>query len=213
MPHASRAPCRRPRAPRAGACRAACPSAARSRRGRRPAARRRCARRSSGSLLPDAWRRPRCRSSTFGRQHEEAAVDQRAVALRLLAGSCTTLVAVDASAPKRRRRRTAVSVARLAVARGTRSAPSMSTSRDAVAVGEAERFVAARSGAPARRRPPVIVSSPVSTSVTCQGSARCGAPPSVVAHVERHVGHVQEVVGEVLLDHVALVAAGRSRSR
>ncbi|MNR53447.1 hypothetical protein D3C85_1734650 [compost metagenome] len=30
---------------------------------------------------------------------------------------------------------------------------------------------------------------------------------AVVGHVECHVGHVQEVVREVLLDHVALVTA------
>ena len=56
-------------------------------------------------------------------------------------------------------------------------------------------------------RPPVCVSAPVSTSVTRHGSAAFWwTSMRVVAHVEGHVGHVQEVVGEVLLDHVALVA-------
>ena len=53
-----------------------------------------------------------------------------------------------------------------------------------------------------------MVSSPVSTSVTRHGSALLLVHfHLVVGHVEGDIGHVQEVVGEVFLDHIALVAA------
>ena len=83
----------------------------------------------------------------------------------------------------------------------------MSTSDDAVAVREAERLFVRKVLATRFRRPPVSVSSPVSTSVTRHGSGFAMMHVHLVLlHVEGDVGHVQEVVGEVLLDHVALVA-------
>ena len=49
--------------------------------------------------------------------------------------------------------------------------------------------------------------SPVSTRVTRQGSATESVDlHAVLGEIEGHVRRVEEVVGEVLLDHVALVA-------
>jgi hypothetical protein len=58
-------------------------------------------------------------------------------------------------------------------------------------------------------RPPVSVDSPVSTSVTCHGLDCFFGGPSMrlLCQVDGHVRHVQEVVGEVLLDDVTLVTA------
>ena len=56
-------------------------------------------------------------------------------------------------------------------------------------------------------RPPIIVSSPVSTSVIDQGSASGPVYGQIVfAEIDGDVGHVKEVVDEIFFDHVAAVA-------
>ncbi len=79
---------------------------------------------------------------------------------------------------------------------------------DAVAVGEAERFLIAHMlGHPGQ--------SPAGhgflAGVHQRHSPWLGLAlmyvHGVLFHVEGHIGHVQEVIGEVLLDHIALVSA------
>jgi hypothetical protein len=102
----------------------------------------------------------------------------------------------------------AVSVASLPWRGGSRPARGDVDIADAVAVGEAEGLFAFKVGATRLRRPP--------GHGFVAGVHQCDAPGLgvllvhfhlVVGHVEGDIGHVQEVVGEVLLDHVALVAA------
>ena len=143
------------------------------------------------------------------RQHEEAAVDPAAVVVRLLL-----------KAARRGRRRVA---ARRSGWPGAPPSPWRSLPcawwkaicagdidvGDAVAVGQREERRRRRRRAATRlSRPPVCVSSPVSTSVTRHGSALVAMHLHPVVRPMSNVTsrHVQEVVGEVLLDHVALVA-------
>ena len=54
------------------------------------------------------------------------------------------------------------------------------------------------------RRPPVNVSSP---RYTPRLSFFLVYDHAVVRHIEGDIGHMQEVVGEILFDNVALIAA------
>src|SRR5215471_6714401 len=141
----------------------------------------------------------------FGRQNEEAAVDPCPVSMWLLDEALhhVSLNVEHAEPPRRLNRGNSGEPARPGVK--TDEFPNIDVA-DAVAIGHAEVRInvtshplepAPRHGVLARihqRHAPWF--DMLLMNLHC-----------VVLHVEGNVRHVQEVVGEVLLDHVALVAA------
>jgi hypothetical protein len=120
---------------------------------------------------------PRCvvvlqlRSSTFGDSTKKPPLIIAPSPFGFSLEAESTLLSCMSSAPKRPGGKVAVRVASLPCCGGTRSSGDVDVAH-AVAVGEAERLLVAHVVATRRRRPPVIDSSPVSTSVTFHGSAR-----------------------------------------
>jgi len=93
-----------------------------------------------------------------------------------------------------------------------RCAGLMSTSGEAVSVGQEERLVRGSRvvGDPQHSTTGQGSYHRLSTSVTRHGSARLSwVRRGVGGHVDGHVGVVEKVVVEVLLDHVAAVAEGQ----
>ena len=121
--------------------RAACPSAARSRRAvqRQLAVAREAAR---AARAPTRWSSPVEVAADLGREHEEAAVDPAAVAVRLLGEAGHPRRPSSSSAPKRPGGCTAVTVASVPCARWKATSARDVDVGDAVAVGEAEVLVA-----------------------------------------------------------------------
>ena len=202
-----------PTAPEGRERRAARPSAARSRDAGRPRARRRrpgpraarCSKRMSS---------PSIRSRTAGSSTKNPPFTQApsptGFSWKARTPGATTPPTISSSSisrdPKRPSGWTAVIVASLPCARWNSSELRDVDVGDAVAVGQHEG----------------VVADVLADSLDPAAGLRLGSgvderhPPRlggvlvdhhrVVAHVEGHVGHVQEVVREVLLDHVALVA-------
>src|SRR5579885_263363 len=140
-------------------------------------------------------------------EHEEAAVDQSPIAARLLdEGGYRVSLTLDGAVASRRpycgdRRQSAVAKMKFDLRADIEIA-------QAVAIGEAECFFvldvvgyAAEPAAGQRVLAGVDQRHPPGLRLLLVHNR------AVVRKIERHVGHVQEVVGEIFLDDVALITA------
>jgi hypothetical protein len=142
----------------------------------------------------------------FRREHEEAGVDRAAVAFRLFEETGDPVpLHVERAEPARRHRR---GQRRLAAMGAVESDQSRDVDiADAVAIGHAEGVLVAQVIGDAQQAPAGHRSI---AGVDQRHLPGFGAPlvhlHPVLAHMEGDVGHVQEVIVEILLDHIALIA-------